>query len=92
MACDDHVLRRVASPLDYAQCLKRVAEKSLLRKQIVLAQAIVSRVRQVTWRVTHILDSNRNRWRMQQGIMNQAVVHSFFHASAMLVADWNRQP
>ena len=59
MACDDHVLRRVASPIDYAQCLKRVAEKSFLRKQIVLAQAIVSRMRQVTLRVTQILDSSR---------------------------------
>src|SRR5215469_5028667 len=59
MACDDHVLRSVASPMDYAQCLKRVAEKSFLRKQIVLAQAIVSRMRQVTLRVTQILDSNR---------------------------------
>lgn len=59
MACDDEVLRRVASPIDYAQCLKRVAEKSFLRKQIVLAQAIVSRMRQMTLRVAQILDSNR---------------------------------
>ena len=59
MACDDHVLRGVAHPVDYAQCLKRVAEKSFVRKQIALAQAIVSRMSQVTWRVTQILDSNR---------------------------------
>ena len=59
MACDDEVVRRVASPIDYAQCLQRVAEKSFLRKQIALAQAIVSRMRQVTLRVAQILDSNR---------------------------------
>lgn len=59
MACDDEVLARTARPMDYAQCLKRVAEKSFLRKQIVLAQAAVSRMRQVTLRVAQILDVNR---------------------------------
>lgn len=59
MACDDEVLRQTASPLDYAQCLKRVAEKSFLRRQIALAQAVVSRMRQVTLRVTQILDADR---------------------------------
>lgn len=59
MACDDEVLMRTASPLDYAQCLKRIAEKSFLRKQIVLAQAVVSRMRQLSLRVAQILDVNR---------------------------------
>ncbi|HEY6250067.1 MAG TPA: M56 family metallopeptidase [Candidatus Angelobacter sp.] len=59
MACDDEVLVRTATPLAYAQCLKRVAEKSFLRKQIALAQAVVSRMRQVSLRVAQILDSNR---------------------------------
>lgn len=58
MACDDEVLVRT-SPLNYAQCLKRVAEKSFLRRQIVLAQAVVGRVRQLSLRVTQILDVNR---------------------------------
>ncbi|HEY6351821.1 MAG TPA: M56 family metallopeptidase [Candidatus Angelobacter sp.] len=59
MACDDEVLARTANPMDYAQCLKRVAEKSFVRRQIVLAQAAVSRMRQVTLRVAQILDVNR---------------------------------
>jgi beta-lactamase regulating signal transducer with metallopeptidase domain len=59
MACDDEVLRRTGSPVDYAQCLKRIAEKSFLRRQLALAQAVVSRMRQVSMRVAQILDVNR---------------------------------
>jgi len=59
MACDDAVLAQSASPKGYAQCLARVAEKSFLRRQIALAQAAVSRMRQLSLRVTQILDVQR---------------------------------
>lgn len=59
MACDDVVLARSGSARGYAECLARVAEKSFLRRQLVLAQAAVGRVRQLTTRVAMILDPNR---------------------------------
>lgn len=59
MACDDAVLAQTANPRIYAECLAHVAEKSFLRRQIALAQAAVSRMRQLTRRVNRILDPNR---------------------------------
>lgn len=59
MACDDVVLAQTASPRAYAECLVTLAEKSLLRRGIALAQAAVDRLRQVTLRVSQILDVNR---------------------------------
>ena len=61
MACDDAVLAQTASPRSYAECLARVAEKSFLRRQMALAQAAVSRMRQLTRRVARILDPNRTQ-------------------------------
>jgi hypothetical protein len=59
MACDDAVLVHSGTPVGYAECLAHVAERSFLRKQIALAQAAVGRVRQLTARVTRILDPDR---------------------------------
>jgi beta-lactamase regulating signal transducer with metallopeptidase domain len=59
MACDDAVLVQSGTPAGYAECLAHVAERSFLRKQIALAQAAVGRVRQLTVRVTRILDPER---------------------------------
>ncbi|MGZ4877328.1 MAG: M56 family metallopeptidase [Candidatus Angelobacter sp.] len=61
MACDDAVLAHSGSPRGYAECLARVAERSFLRRQLALAQAAVGRVRQLTERVTLILDPDRPR-------------------------------
>jgi beta-lactamase regulating signal transducer with metallopeptidase domain len=59
MACDDAVLDHSGTPRGYAECLAHVAERSFLRRQLALAQAAVSRVRQLTLRVTKILDPDR---------------------------------
>jgi beta-lactamase regulating signal transducer with metallopeptidase domain len=61
MACDDAVLVHSGTPAGYAECLARVAERSFLRRQIALAQAAVGRLRQLTERVTRILDPERPR-------------------------------
>jgi len=61
MACDDAVLSHSGTPRKYAECLARVAERSFLRRQLALAQAAVGRVRQLTERVTMILDPDRPR-------------------------------
>lgn len=59
MACDDAVLAETANPRAYAECLVTMAEKSLMRRGLAMAQAAVSRVRQTTQRVAQILDKNR---------------------------------
>jgi hypothetical protein len=61
MACDDAVLAHSGTPRGYAECLAHVAERSFLRRQLALAQAAVGRLRQLTTRVTMILDPNRPR-------------------------------
>jgi beta-lactamase regulating signal transducer with metallopeptidase domain len=61
MACDDAVLAQTSSPRAYAECLTHLAEKSFLRRSLVLAQAAVSRVGQTALRVAQILDGTRPR-------------------------------
>lgn len=61
MACDDLVLAQTSSPRAYAECLVSLAEKSFLRRGITLAQAAVDRLRQVTLRVSQILEVDRPR-------------------------------
>jgi beta-lactamase regulating signal transducer with metallopeptidase domain len=59
MACDDAVLAETTDPHAYAQCLVSVAEKSLLQRSLALAQAVVGRVREMSARITRILDASR---------------------------------
>ena len=59
MACDDVVLAESASPRAYAACLVHLAEKSVVRRSLALAQAAVGRVRQTSLRVAQILNVNR---------------------------------
>jgi beta-lactamase regulating signal transducer with metallopeptidase domain len=59
MACDDVVLGATSNPREYARCLVSLAEKSLLRRGLVLAQAAVTRMRQTARRVSQILDAKR---------------------------------
>lgn len=61
MACDDAVLAETADPRAYAQCLMHLAEKSLVRRSLALAQAAVSRIGQTSRRVVQILDGDRPR-------------------------------
>jgi beta-lactamase regulating signal transducer with metallopeptidase domain len=60
MACDDLVLAQTRSPRAYAECLVSLAEKSFLQRGVALAQAAVDRLRNVSLRVTQILDANRS--------------------------------
>jgi bla regulator protein blaR1 len=59
MACDDMVLASTTTPRVYAECLVALAEKSFLRRGVALAQAAVDRLRNVSLRVSQILDVNR---------------------------------
>src|SRR5579862_4010354 len=53
-ACDDIVLAEAASPRAYAECLTRLAERSFLQRSVVLAQAALGRIRQMSLRVGRI--------------------------------------
>jgi beta-lactamase regulating signal transducer with metallopeptidase domain len=59
MACDDIVLAHTENPRAYAQCLLSVAEKSLTRRGLSLAQAAVTRMQQTSRRISQILDAER---------------------------------
>jgi beta-lactamase regulating signal transducer with metallopeptidase domain len=59
MACDDAVLAETAKPRAYAECLTRLAEKTLIRRTLALAQGVLGRVHQTSLRVAQILDANR---------------------------------
>jgi len=73
MACDDHVVSRVENPRTYAECLVAVAEKSLLRRGLGLAQAAVRGMRQTSRRVLEILAANPPRtprvWKPAVGLV-----------------------
>jgi hypothetical protein len=59
MACDDMVLAATSSPRAYAECLLSLAEKSLGRRRLALAQAAVNRLRDTSLRIRQILAGNR---------------------------------
>jgi beta-lactamase regulating signal transducer with metallopeptidase domain len=65
MACDDAVIAETARPRAYAECLRRIAEKTLVRRTLALAQAAFGRVRQTSMRVAQILEANRPREKAQ---------------------------
>lgn len=80
MACDDVVLARTENPRAYAECLVTVAERSLMRRGLALAQAAVSKMRQTTLRVAQILDGGSSAatraWKPALGLV--AVVSGIF--------------
>lgn len=59
IACDDMVLAQTASPRTYALSLISLAEKLHARRGLALAQALVSRMHQMSVRVSQILDAKR---------------------------------
>src|SRR3974390_2040686 len=48
MACDDAVLGETLAPRAYAECLAHLAENSLVRRSLALAQGALGRVHQVS--------------------------------------------
>jgi beta-lactamase regulating signal transducer with metallopeptidase domain len=59
MACDDMVLAQTASPRAYASSLISFAEKLQNARALTLAQALVSRMRDMSLRVAQILDTKQ---------------------------------
>lgn len=61
MACDEAVLSHTNNPRAYAETLVLLAEKSFVRRSVMLAQAAVSRVGQTSRRITRILRAGGER-------------------------------
>jgi bla regulator protein blaR1 len=61
MACDDAVLAANFSPRAYAESLVGLAERSVLRRGVQLAQAAVGHVRQLKTRLAEILRKDKDR-------------------------------
>jgi beta-lactamase regulating signal transducer with metallopeptidase domain len=60
MACDDMVLEQTANPRAYAASLISFAEKIHRGRELALVHAVVGRVKQISLRVTRILDGKRS--------------------------------
>lgn len=58
IACDDAVLETTKDPHGYAACLARLAERSFVRRSLALAQAVLGKIRQTSFRVARILQGN----------------------------------
>ena len=79
LACDDAVLAVTEQPRAYAECLAHLAEKTLVRRSLALAQAMLGRMQQTSRRVAQILDPNRPRetkhaWRWAVPLVSGLVV------------------
>jgi beta-lactamase regulating signal transducer with metallopeptidase domain len=61
MACDDIVLAETKNPHAYAECLVSLAEKSLVRRGLAMAQAVIGHARETSLRLARILDGNSSR-------------------------------
>ncbi len=61
MACDDVVLSHTANPRAYAASLISFAEKVRHGRELPLVQAAAGRMRQISRRITQILDARRPR-------------------------------
>jgi beta-lactamase regulating signal transducer with metallopeptidase domain len=59
MACDDAVLAATGSPRAYASCLIEMLEKNCERRGWTMAQAAVQRAKELSLRLTQILDEKR---------------------------------
>ncbi|MGC1371714.1 MAG: M56 family metallopeptidase [Candidatus Sulfotelmatobacter sp.] len=86
MACDDAVLAEAANSRAYAECLMHIAEKTLLRRSLALAQAMLGRVRQTSMRVAQILDPRQPRgakhgWRTAFSLTTLVIVCGLVEAS-----------
>jgi beta-lactamase regulating signal transducer with metallopeptidase domain len=86
IACDDVVLAETAEPRAYAECLAHLAEKTLVRCSVALAQAALGRLRQTSQRVAQILDVNRSAGTTRAWGSAVALVAAFSVASVLGVA------
>ena len=67
MACDEAVVKKTGNARAYATCLVALAERSLAKRSIALAQAAVGRVHDMSVRLSRILSGDHSN--RQSGIL-----------------------
>ncbi len=81
MACDDIVLAETSSPRAYASSLISFAEKLREVPGLAMAQSLISRVCQMSLRVSHILDAKRTSrnglWKPALGVSSALLMLVF---------------
>jgi beta-lactamase regulating signal transducer with metallopeptidase domain len=81
MACDDMVLAQTGSPRAYASSLISFAEKLHSARGLALAQALVSRMHEMSVRLAQILDAKRTRriglWKPVLGLSAGVLLFAF---------------
>jgi beta-lactamase regulating signal transducer with metallopeptidase domain len=92
MACDEAVLAHTDNPRAYAQCLVLLAEKSFLRRSVMLAQAAVSRVGQTSLRVARILSPGARTGRPGTAGIWKLIAPSFAALLIVGLASLDRMP
>jgi beta-lactamase regulating signal transducer with metallopeptidase domain len=87
MACDDMVLAQTGSPRAYASSLISFAEKLHSARGLALAQALVSRMHEMSVRLAQILDAKRTSriglWKPVLGLSAGLLVFAFGAAPYM---------
>jgi len=83
MSCDDMVLARSRSAREYAACLVSLAEKTHAHSSLALVQAAVGHVKQMTQRISKILDG---RERSVKPLLKSAVAASALFSAVGFVA------
>jgi Zn-dependent protease with chaperone function len=99
MACDDQVLAETANPRGYAQCLIALLEKSVARRSLAMAQALVDRAREASLRLAQILDVARPNtgrvWKPALGLVgffSVLCLVSVRHVPQFVAFDANQPP
>ena len=84
MACDDAAVSHAASARDYAASLVAVAEKSMIKRSMLMAQAAVHRARETSLRIARLLKLTRGD---KPQSWKPAVVMAGFLATAIFVVE-----
>lgn len=85
MACDEAVVAATHDARSYAECLATLAEKSVLRRSVVLVQAAVSRLRHTSLRVEQVLALDKEKRKRVRGWGAAASVVGVISCAAVLV-------
>jgi beta-lactamase regulating signal transducer with metallopeptidase domain len=93
MACDEAVVAETSDPRTYAECLTLLAEKSLFRRSLALAQSAVSRLRHTSLRVQKLLapgSTSVRSWAATVGVSGVLVCSAVLGQTPSLVSFQSR--
>jgi len=88
MACDAFVVEKTANASAYARCLVSLAEHSITRRTFSLAHAAVGKVKQISVRVSQVLEIQSGRLLPSRALLAAA----FAGATAVLIVGASYMP